>query len=82
MHTHRKAAAFIFVTLLFAPLSQAVPQDRDNDRGGIRTETQERMRGGFDHDILWNAFGLLGLLGLLGLRKGHEEDSYHPTAFE
>ena len=82
MRTHRKAAPFIFVALLFAPLSQAVPQDRDNDRGGIRTETQERMRGGFDYNLLWNAFGLLGVLGLLGLRRGHEEDSYHPASFE
>jgi len=22
---------------------------------------------------------VLGLLGLLGLRKGHDEDSYHPS---
>ena len=80
MSTHRRAAAILFATLLIAPVSQAVPQD--NDRGGIRTETQERLKSGFDYNILWNALGLVGLLGLLGIRKGHEEDSYHPASFE
>ena len=78
MRTHRRAA-IIFTTLLLAPLSQAVPQQ---DRGGVPTETQERLRGAFDYNILWNALGLLGLLGLLGFRKGHDEDSYHPASFE
>ena len=78
MRTHRRAAAILFTTLLIAPLSQAVPQDR----GGVPTETQERLRGSFDYHFLWNALGLLGLVGLLGLRKGHDEDGYHPSAFE
>ena len=82
MGTHRRAAAILLTMLLIAPVSQAVPQDRDNDRGGIRTETQERMRGGFDYNFLWNALGLLGLVGLLGLHKGHDEDGYHPASFE
>lgn len=82
MRAHRRAAAILFTTLLFAPLSQAVPQDRDNARGGIPTETQERLSGGFDYNILWNALGLLGLVGLLGLHKGHDEDGYHPAPFE
>ena len=82
MRTHRRAAAIIFVTLLLAPLSQAVPQDEDNARGGVPTETQQRLKGGFDYNFLWNALGLLGLVGLLGLHRGHDEDSYHPASFE
>ena len=82
MRARRRAAAILFTTLLIAPVSQAVPQDRDNERGGIRTETQDRLSGGFDYDFLFNALGLLGLVGLLGLHKGHDEDSYHPSSFE
>jgi hypothetical protein len=82
MRARRRAAAILFTTLLIAPLSQAVPQDVDNERGGVPTETQQRMKGGFDYDFLWNALGLLGLVGLLGLHKGHDEDGYHPSSFE
>ena len=78
MRTHRRAAAILFTTLLLAPLSQVVPQDR----GGVPTETQQRLQSQFDYNILWNALGLLGLLGLLGFRRGHDEDSYHPASFE
>jgi hypothetical protein len=78
MRAHRRAAAILFTTLLIAPLSQAVPQDK----GGVPTETQQRLKGGFDYDFLWNALGLLGLVGLLGLHKGHDEDGYHPAPFE
>ena len=77
MRMHRRAA-ILFATLLIAPLSQAVPQDR----GGVPTETQERRQSQLDYNLIWNGLGLLGLLGLLGFRKGHDEDSYHPTAFE
>ena len=77
MRAHRKAL-IIFASLLIAPLSQAASQDR----GGVPTETQERLRGGIDYHFLWNALGLLGLVGLFGLHKGHDEDSYHPAAFE
>ena len=82
MGTHRRAAAILLTILLIAPVSQAVPQDRDNARGGVPTETQQRLGGGFDYNILWNALGLLGLVGLLGLHKGHDEDGYHPASFE
>jgi hypothetical protein len=78
MRAHRRAAAILFATLLLVPASQAVSQDR----GSIRTETQERLRSGTDYNTIWNLIGLVGLLGLLGLRKGHDEDSYHPASFE
>lgn len=78
MHTHRKATAVLFATLLLAPVSQLSAQDR----GSIPTETQERMRNKLDPGVLWNILGLVGLVGLLGLRKGHDEDSYHPASFE
>ena len=77
MRTHRKAA-LLFASLLLA-LPAAAPAQ---DRGGVPTETQDRMKQRFDSDLLWNILGLFGLLGLLGLRRGHSEDSYHPAAFE
>ena len=79
MRANRRAAAIIAATLLLGPASQLQAQQQ---RGGIPTETQERQRQNFDPNILWNGVGLLGLLGLLGFRKGHDEDSYHPAAFE
>ena len=57
-------------------------QVTNQDRGGIRTETQERLRAGSDIVGTLNWLGVLGLLGLLGLRKGHDEDSYHPSDIE
>jgi hypothetical protein len=65
--------------LLLGPASTLAAQQQ---RGGVPTETQERQRLKFDPAILWNGLGLLGLLGLLGFRKGHDEDSYHPSGFE
>jgi hypothetical protein len=29
-----------------------------------------------------NWLGLIGLLGLAGLRRGHDEDSYHPAPID
>jgi hypothetical protein len=63
-----------------APAAQAQPADPE--RGGIRTETMERMASGRDKNLPFNLVGILGLLGLLGLRRGHAEDSYHPAAME
>ena len=77
MRTHRKAAILLASLFLVSPA--ATPAQ---DRGGIPTETQDRMNQRFDSDLLWNILGLFGLLGLLGLRRGHTEDSYHPAAFE
>ena len=56
---------------------------QDHERGGIRTETQDRLRQQGDlYDVVWNGIGLFGLLGLLGLRRPHSEDSYHPAPLE
>jgi hypothetical protein len=77
MRTHRRAAILFASLLLVSPA--ATPAQ---DRGGIRTETQDRMNQRFDSDLLWNILGLFGLLGLLGLKRSHAEDSYHPAGFE
>jgi hypothetical protein len=56
---------------------------QDTQRGGVRTETMDRLANQqAGQDLMWNFIGLLGLLGLLGLRKEHPDDSYHPTALE
>jgi hypothetical protein len=66
--------------IAFSPAASA-PVTND-DVGGIRTETQERLRAGSQTTAALNWLGVLGLLGLLGLRKGHDEDSYHPSDIE
>jgi hypothetical protein len=73
----RMIMALTFLTVTAAP---ALAQD--TDRSGYRSETESRMLDKSSNDILWNSIGLLGLLGLLGLRRGHEEDSYHPASLE
>jgi hypothetical protein len=78
MRTTRRAAAIIAAIFFLAPVSTLSAQDR----GGVATETQERQKRNLDSGILWDGLGLIGLLGLLGLRKGHDEDSYHPSDFE
>jgi len=79
MRTHRKMVALVFGTILLAPPSAAPAQQ---ERGGVRTETQERAAARSDSGWLWNLIGLVGLLGVLGMRKGHDEDSYHPAPLE
>ena len=77
----RMILAVLFVTTATAIVGPASAQD--TERGGIRTETQDRMAAqGSGTDILWNALGLVGLLGLLGLRGDHADDSYHPSSVE
>ncbi|HXH52739.1 MAG TPA: WGxxGxxG family protein [Sphingomicrobium sp.] len=61
--------------------SQPVSAQVTNDTG-IRTETQDRMRMQGQWEFPWDLLGLFGLLGLLGLRRGHDEDSYHPAPVE
>jgi len=68
------------LTFLMVATGPAVAQD--TDKSGLRSETESRMLDQGSNDILWNSIGLLGLLGLLGLRRGHSEDSYHPTALD
>ena len=66
--------------IAFSPAATA--QETNQDVGGIPTETQERLRAGSQTTAALNWLGVLGLLGLLGLRKGHDEDSYHPSDIE
>jgi hypothetical protein len=67
--------------LIAAAISPAAAQD--NRRGGVRTETMDRLAAQESGmDLMWNLIGSIGLLGLLGLRKQHAEDSYHPAPFE
>ena len=76
--TKRMIFALLLVTAAAGP---AAAQDTQQ-RGGIRTETMNRLADQSGMDIIWNAIGLLGLLGLLGLERRHSEDSYHPTPLE
>ena len=73
----------MLVALFVATLAIGPASAQDNERGGVRTETQERVRGGgITYDLIWNLVGLLGLIGLLGLHTQHDEDSYHPAPIE
>lgn len=74
---------FRMIFALFLATAAIGPASAQVDRGGIPTETQDRIATqNQTNDILWNSLGLLGLLGLLGFRKEHSEDSYHPAALE
>lgn len=73
----RMLLSLFLITAIIGPAAA-----QDNDRGGIRTETMNRLSGANDYDLLWNAIGVLGLLGLLGLGKQHGDDSYHPAPLE
>lgn len=68
------------LAILAAAVGPASAQD--TERGGVRTETQDRLAAQDTNDILWNSIGLLGLLGLLGFRRRHSDDSYHPAPLE
>jgi hypothetical protein len=73
----------MMLTLLLVMAATGPASAQDQHRGGIRTETQDRLmqRGDVD-DVVWNVIGLFGLLGLLGLRRPHSTDSYHPASLE
>jgi len=73
----RMIIALLLMTAAIGPASA-----QDNDRGGVRTETESRLKDESSNDILWNAIGLLGLLGLMGFRRRHSDDSYHPAPLE
>jgi hypothetical protein len=67
--------------LMSAALGPAAAQN--TDRGGLPTETEDRLASSSDQsDLIWNLIGLLGLIGLIGLLPQHEEDSYHPSSFD
>jgi len=72
-------AVFAGTIVFSVPVNAQVSND---DIGGVRTETQDRMRAGDQTDAALNWLGLIGLLGLWGLKKGHDEDSYHPSDIE
>jgi hypothetical protein len=73
----RLILALLFMTTVVGPASA------QNERGGLRTETMDRVASeGGQGDVIWNLVGLLGLIGLIGLLPQHEEDSYHPTSFD
>jgi len=64
---------------LSAPVAAQVTNE---EAGGVRTETQDRVRAGDQTNAALNWLGLIGLIGLWGLTKGHDEDSYHPSDIE
>jgi hypothetical protein len=73
----RIALSLLLITTAIGP---AVAQNAE--RGGLRTETMERLSGQGDPNLIWNLIGLLGLLGLLAFRREHPDDSYHPAPLE
>jgi hypothetical protein len=75
----RMMLALLLATVAIGP---AAAQRSDNVRGGIPTETQNRLSSDAGYDLIWNLIGLLGLLGLLGFKRQHSEDSYHPSLME
>lgn len=74
----RMILALLLMTAAIGPAGAQTGQ-----RGGLRTETEDRAASTADPmDLIWNLVGLLGLLGLIGLLPQHEEDSYHPSSFD
>lgn len=73
----------ILLSLFLVAAATGPAPAQDNRRGGVRTETMDRLADEQSGtDLIWNLVGLVGLLGLLGLRKGHPDDSYHPASLE
>ena len=69
------------ILLMSAAIGPADAQQQQ--RGGIRTETQERTANqGLGNDLIWNLIGLFGMLGLLSFKKEHSDDSYHPSPLD
>lgn len=76
----RSGMLFAIVAGALASSQPALGQSRPDT--GITTETQDRLRMQGQNQFPWDLLGLVGLLGLLGLRRGHDEDSYHPAPVE
>lgn len=72
----------IVLSLLLITAAVGPAAAQTGQRGGLRTETMERMSSQGDPNLIWNLIGLIGLLGLLGFRKEHPDDSYHPSSIE
>lgn len=75
----RMLLALLLATAAIGPASA---QRSDNDRGGVSTETQDRIANGANYDLIFDLIGLAGLLGLLGLQRPHSDDSYHPSSID
>lgn len=74
----RLLLALLFMTVAIGPATAQTGQ-----RGGLASETQERVAEDQPQsDVIWNLVGLIGLIGLIGLLPQHEEDSYHPSSFD
>lgn len=73
----------IILALLFMTTAVGPAAAQTGERGGLTTETQDRLsENDSKGDLIWNLIGLLGLIGLIGLLPQHEEDSYHPSSFD
>ena len=75
----------LMLAVLAGTIAVSVPvsaQVTNDDVGGIPTETQDRIRAGDQTNAALNWLGLLGLIVLWGMKKGHDEDSYHPSDIE
>lgn len=73
----------MILALLLMSLAVSPASAQTGDRGGVRSETEDRLADKDDgNDTLWNLVGLLGLVGLIGLLPQHEDDSYHPSSFD
>jgi hypothetical protein len=73
----RIVLSLLLITAFIGPAAA-----QNGQRGGLRTETMERMSSQGDPNLIWNLIGLIGLLGLLGFRQEHPDDSYHPSSIE
>jgi hypothetical protein len=72
----------ILLSLLLITTATGPATAQNAQRGGLRTETMERMSNQGDPNLIWNLIGLIGLVGLLRFRRGHPDDSYHPSSIE
>lgn len=72
----------IVLSLLLITAAIGPAPAQTGQRGGLRTETMERMSSQGDPNLIWNLIGLIGLLGLLGFRQEHPDDSYHPSSLD